>query len=181
MCIPTKTRWTRFSPCTTTIDDGCCDARLAIWTSDEEPRDKPEGYTKRNTSSCVAKDLFCGVAEKDYVRFGVAAAYQKFFAVRRPAKAGNLIGLKLGNLAPGFAIKRLQPKIVHIVFAAYGVHNRLVVRSKLRSAIGYSGNAPEFASLSRRLPEEILGRQNGEAECLPLYRPRPFRHRPTFP
>jgi hypothetical protein len=67
----------------------------------------------------------------------VAAAYQKFFAPAT-SQSREFGRIELGNLAAGFAIERLQPKIVHIVFPAYGVHNRLVVRSKLRSTVGYS-------------------------------------------
>jgi hypothetical protein len=51
--------------------------------------------------------------------------------VGRPSESKNRVGMKLGELMSGFAIERLQPEVVDILFVGNGICQSLPVGSKL--------------------------------------------------
>jgi hypothetical protein len=73
------------------------------------------GHYKNNPAKKA--DLFGGVVEEDGVGFLGAALEGELRAIRRKYETQNLVFGEMGHLAVRATIERLQPEIVHALFA----------------------------------------------------------------
>jgi hypothetical protein len=105
------------------------------------------------------------VAEKDDVGVRVLAEDGQGFAVEREVEAGDLVGRKMGELAPDRAVEGLEPEIFD-AFLADGIEERFAVGSVTWAGgdvwIGLEEAGLRLSALVEREESKVLRKRTGD-------------------